>query len=148
LFPMRGRVFSVRFSADGKRIACGSGLDRAGEALVCSYDFTNDGPKALLEIMGMVPGNRKPQYKKQLEDCKMRGIRELARVSVPIAASYAVAFSPDGSTVAAAGSDGKVRFLNTPSGAVMKVFVSGPFSPEVAPQSKPAWSASSKPIAE
>src|ERR1051325_450010 len=36
LFPMTGRVFSVRFSADGKRIACGSGLDRVGEQVVCS----------------------------------------------------------------------------------------------------------------
>ena len=56
LFPMTGRVFSVRFSADGKRIACGSGLDRAGELLVCSYDYTNDVPKALRDIMGKVPG--------------------------------------------------------------------------------------------
>jgi WD40 repeat protein len=42
LFPMTGRVFSARFSADGKRIVCGSGLDRVGELLVCSYDYTND----------------------------------------------------------------------------------------------------------
>ncbi len=40
LFPMSGRVFSVRFSAEGKRIACGSGLDRTGEILVSSFDST------------------------------------------------------------------------------------------------------------
>src|SRR5580765_2363835 len=39
LFPMTGRVFSARFSADGTRIVCGSALDRAGEVVICTYDF-------------------------------------------------------------------------------------------------------------
>src|SRR5947209_3251465 len=60
LFPMNGRVFAVRFSADGKRIACGSGLDRSGELAVCTYDYTNDVPKVLRDIMGKVPSTRKP----------------------------------------------------------------------------------------
>ena len=57
LFPMSGRVFSARFSADGKRIACGSSLDGQGEVMVCSYDFTNDVPQNLRDIMGKVPGS-------------------------------------------------------------------------------------------
>src|SRR6185295_2202370 len=88
LFPMTGRVFTVRFSADGKRIACGSGLDRAGELLVCSYDYTNEVPKALRDIMGKVPGNRKAEEKKQLEDYKKLGIREIARATVPHSEIY------------------------------------------------------------
>src|SRR3989442_14927549 len=91
LFPMSGRVFSVRFSADGKRIACGSGLDRSGELLVCSYDYTNDVPKELREIMGKVPRTRKPEEQKQLDDYKTKGIREIARVPVPQSAIYSVA---------------------------------------------------------
>src|SRR5207253_2103917 len=94
LFPMQGRVFSVRFSADGKRIVCGSGLDRAGEVLVCSYDYTNDVPSELRKIMGRVPGQRKPEDQKQLEDYKKQGIREIARVAVPQSAIYSVAFTP------------------------------------------------------
>ena len=45
LFPMSGRVFSIRFSADGKRIVAGSSLDGAGEVVISGYDFTNDVPK-------------------------------------------------------------------------------------------------------
>jgi hypothetical protein len=60
LFPMPGRVFSARFSADGRRIACGSSLDGAGEVVVYSYQYTNDVPKNLRDIMGKVPGSRKP----------------------------------------------------------------------------------------
>ncbi len=33
LFPLTGRVFSVRFSADGKQIAAGSSLDGTGEVV-------------------------------------------------------------------------------------------------------------------
>src|ERR1044071_2930692 len=101
---MSGRVFSVRFSPDGKRIACGSGLDRAGELFVCSYDFTNDVPKALRDIMGKVPKTRKPEEQKQLDDYKKEGIREIARVTVTNSEVYSVAFSPDGARVAAGGS--------------------------------------------
>src|SRR5438477_4948317 len=128
LFPMSGRVFSVRFSADGKRIACGSGLDRAGEVLVCSYDYTNDVPKPLRDIMGKVPSTRKPDEQKQLEDYKKQGIREIARTSVPQSVIYSVAFTPEGDTVAAAGSDGMVRLFNATNGTVTKEFDSVPLS--------------------
>src|SRR5207237_7746436 len=106
LFPMTGRVFAVRFSADGKRIACGSGLDRSGELLVCSYDYTNDVPKPLRDIMGKVPGARKPEEQKQLDDYKTQGMREIARVPVRQAALYTLSLAPDGAQVAGAGTEG------------------------------------------
>jgi len=139
LFPMPGRVFSVRFSADGKRIACGSSLDGTGEVLACSYDYTNDVPKNLRDIMGKVPGTRTPEQRKQLEDYKKEGIRELARVVVSNSAIYAVAFTPNGNTIAAAGSDGKVRLLDAASGAVTKEFLSVPGVEENVIVAKPAW---------
>src|SRR5205807_10056649 len=101
LFPMQGRVFSARFSPDGKRIACGSGLDRAGEVLVCSYDYTEDVPKALRQIMGKVAGSRKPEEQKQIDDYKKQGIREISRVTISNSAIYSVAFSADGNLIAA-----------------------------------------------
>jgi WD40 repeat protein/mono/diheme cytochrome c family protein len=139
LFPMTGRVFSVRFTIDGKRIACGSGLDRSGELLVCSYDYTNDVPRLVREIMGKVPDTRKPEEKQKLEDYKQQGIRELARVSVPNSAIYSLAFTPDGNTVAAAGSDGIVRLFNATNGAVLKEFVSVPLVKDAIVQTRPAW---------
>jgi len=130
LFPMTGRVFSVRFSADGKSIACASALDRSGELLICSYDYTNDVPKPLRDIMGKVPGARKPEEQKQLEDYKKQGIREIARVAMPKSALYSVAFAPDGKSVAAAGSDGMIRLFNATNGVVLKEFVSVPLTKE------------------
>ena len=148
LFSMTGRVFSVRFSPDGKRIACGSGLDRAGELFVCSYDFTNDVPKALRDIMGKVPGARKPEEQKQLDDYKKEGIHEIARQSVPHSEIYSVAFSPDASQIAAGGSDGMVRVFNATNGAVLREFVSVPIAPGPVASARPAWAATASQNAE
>ncbi|MEO6182443.1 MAG: c-type cytochrome domain-containing protein, partial [Verrucomicrobiota bacterium] len=139
LFPMMGRVFDVRFSADGKRIACGSGLDRAGELVVCSYNFTNEVPKNLRDIMGKVPATRKPEEQKQLADYKAQGIREMARVSVPRSEIYSVAFSPDGNKVAAGGSDGMVRLYNATNGNVIKEFLSVPLTKGIMATARPSW---------
>ena len=139
LFPTTGRVFSVRFSADGKRIAYGGGLDRAGELVVCSYDFTNEVPKNLRDIMGKVPKTRSAGEQKQLDDYKKEGIREIARVTVTNSEIYSVAFSPDGAKVAAGGSDGRVRIFNTTNGAVLKEFVSVPITKGALAAAKPAW---------
>src|SRR5262252_3625235 len=139
LFPMTGRVFSVRFSLDGKRIACGSGLDRTGELLISSYNYTNDVPRLVREIMGKVPDSRKPEEKQRLEDFKQQGIHELARVTVTNSAVYAVAFSPDGDIVAAAGSDGMIRFFNATNGVVLKEFVSVPLATGPIAEVRPAW---------
>jgi len=139
LFPLRGRVFGARFSADGKRIACGSALDGQGEVVICSYDYTNDVPKNLRDIMGKVPGSRKPEEQKQLDDYKKEGIRELARTTVPNSGIYCVAFAPDGQTVAVSGSDGRVRFINATNGTVTRDFVSVPLNDAGPPVTKPAW---------
>ncbi|NOS70023.1 MAG: DUF1549 domain-containing protein [Verrucomicrobia bacterium] len=139
LFPTTGRVFSVRFSADGRRIAYGGGLDRAGELVVCSYDFTNEVPKALRDLMGKVPGNRKPEEKKRLEEYKKQGIHEIARAAVPHSEIYSVAFSPDGNRIAAGGSDGIVRFFNATNGSVIKEFVSVPITKGAVVAARPAW---------
>ena len=47
---------------------------------------------------------------------------------------YSVAFNPDGSAVAAAGSDGIVRLFNATNGAVIREFVSVPIAKRVVVQ--------------
>jgi WD40 repeat protein len=141
LFPMTGRVFTVRFSPDGKRVAAASGLDRAGELLVCSYDYTNDVPKELRQLMGKVPGSRKPEEQRQLDDYKKQGIREIARTAIPESAIYAIAFSPDGSQIAAGGSDGMIRLINATNGSIAKSFLSVPVAKDSVAEVKPPGAA-------
>ena len=143
LFPTTGRVFSVRFSPDGRRIAYGGGLDRSGELVVCSYDFTNDVPKSLRDLMGKVPNQRKPEEQKQLDDYKKQGIHEIARVTVTNSEIYSIAFSPDGTRIVAGGSDGMVRIFNATNGAIVQQFVSVPITKGTIVTAKPAWASSS-----
>jgi hypothetical protein len=139
LFPMTGRVFSARFSVDGKRIVCGSSLDNAGEVLVCSYDYTNDVPKNLRDIMGKVPGARNADERKQLEEYSKQGIHEIARAAISNSAIYSVSFNPSAAILAAAGSDGMIRFLDATNGAILKVFPSAPVTKDFVASAKPAW---------
>ena len=143
LFPTTGRVFSVRFSADGKRIAYGGGLDRSGELVVCSYDYTNEVPKSLRDLMGKVPNQRKPEEQKQLDDYKKQGIHEIARAAVTNSEIYSIAFSPDGTKIIAGGSDGMVRIFNATNGAIIQQFVSVPITKGTIVAAKPAWAARS-----
>ncbi len=148
LFPVTGRVFSARFSADGRRIAYGGGLDGAGELVVCSFDFTNEVPKALRDIMGKVPDTRKPEEQKQLDDYKKEGIHEITRAAIPRSEIYSAAFSPDGNLIAAGGSDGMVRFFNATNGAVIKEFLSVPLTKGVMAAARPSWAPAAKTVPE
>ncbi len=139
LFPITGRVFSARFSADGRRVAYGGGLDRAGEMVVCSFDYTNEVPKNLRDLMGKVPSSRSADEQKQLDDYKKEGIRELTRAATPHSEIYSVAFSPDGNTVVAGGSDGMVRLFNATNGSVVKEFISVPIAKGTLAAARPSW---------
>jgi WD40 repeat protein len=132
LFPMTGRVFSVRFSPDGKRIVAASSLDGAGEVVVCSFDYDVDVPAEVKAVMGKVPNSRSPAEKELLTKYRESGVKLLARVPLPGSAIYAAAFQPDGKVVAVAGSDGQVRLVDVEQGKLAREFQPAPLSPAAA----------------
>jgi WD40 repeat protein/mono/diheme cytochrome c family protein len=129
LYPMVGRVFGTRFSADGRLIAACSSLDNHGEVLLASYDYTEDVPKELIRIMGKVPGTRTPEEKQALADYRAKGMRLIARIPHDKTGVYAVAFQPDGKVLASAGGDGKIRLFDTKDGKLIKEFAPAPVQP-------------------
>ena len=123
LFPLTGRVFALRFSADGKRVAAAGGLDGKGELVVAEYGLTADVPKPILDIMAKVPGEtrRKGSQRtdaewKTLDEYRAGATRELARIPLP-STGYAVAFHPTTGDVAVSGGDGVVRLYDSAGGA-------------------------------
>ncbi len=126
LYPLSGRIFSVRFNADGKIIAAGSSLDGKGAVSVSTYDYAGDVPQPILAIMAKVPGTRSSKEKEDLEAFKKKGVKELANMQIPQSGIYALAVSPDGKFVAAAGADGVVRLIDVAQGKVTKGFSPAP----------------------
>jgi WD40 repeat protein len=129
LFPMAGRVFSVRFSNDGKRIVCSSSLDGHGEVMVCGYDYAADVPADLKQIMGKVPTSRNEAENAAMKAYRDKGLKLVSRLAVAETPVYAVALDPQGKVVAAGGADGQVRLIDADSGKLLKAFLPVPITP-------------------
>ena len=95
---MKGRIFSVAVSRDGKRIAAGSSLDAAGEVQVYAYEFDTGLPDDIKKINEKVVTDRNPQERETLEKYHTEGTKLIAETNVT-AAVYAVAFRPDGQVI-------------------------------------------------
>jgi WD40 repeat protein/mono/diheme cytochrome c family protein len=132
--PMPGRIYSVAISDDGKRIAAGSSLDGAGEVNVYSYEFDTTLPPKIKAIQEKVVTTRSPAEVAELDKYHREGAKQIANVKVPLGAVYAVAFRPGGKTLAAAGSDGKVRLINPENGSLIKEFAPVTVTPRAATQ--------------
>lgn len=122
-FPaLKGRIFSVAVSRDGKRIAAGSSLDGSGEVRIYAYDFDTNVPKELMAIMGKRVNQRSAEEKAKLAAYRKQGVTVLAGTEIPESSIYAVSFSADGKAIAAAGSDGFVRLIDSEDGTLIRQF--------------------------
>ena len=107
---MEGRIYAVAFAPDGKSFAAGSSLDGKGAVNFYNYDFNTEMPAEILAIEDKA--GRTEEEKKQ-GGSALHERREAARAACrSMRGVYALAYQPDGKAVAAAGEDGKVRFID------------------------------------
>lgn len=117
-FPaMRGRIFSVDYSADGTRIVAASSLDGKGQVFTFSAEFDPAMPEDIKAIVQKVSTSQSAEERARLQEYITSDVALLTQTEIP-AAVYAVAYAPDGGTIAAAGADGTIRLINPADGSV------------------------------
>ena len=123
-FPkLRGRVFSVAFSADARRVVAGSSLDGQGTIGVFGMDPDPEIPDDVREVLHKPTHERSEEEKTELQEHFAEHIETLAEVQVKTGAIYAVAVHPDNKQIAAAGTDGHVYFLDAETGEQTESFL-------------------------
>ncbi|MFV1993826.1 MAG: DUF1549 domain-containing protein, partial [Verrucomicrobiales bacterium] len=123
-FPaMAGRVWSAAYAPDGKRIAAGSSYNGKGALNIYKSDYGMELPEEVAAIYSKPARlKRSEAEQKILEDFHSGGTALIA--SLPLDSEvYAVAFSADGKTVAAAGGDGRIRLVDATTGKIRRSFL-------------------------
>ena len=129
---MTGRIFSVRFSKDGKKFTAASSLDNTGQVVIYADDGTAAVTDKIKAIIAKAADKRTSAENIELDKFQTQGIKLVAKLDVPGTGIYSVAFNPDGNTVAAAGQDGIIRFIQTTDGKIAKQFPAAPITAGIA----------------
>ncbi|MDR3638179.1 MAG: DUF1553 domain-containing protein [Isosphaeraceae bacterium] len=130
-FPaMKGRVYDVAISRDGKRLAAGSSSDNTGEVDV--YTFVDEAkvPDNIKAIADKPLAQRKPEEIVALDKYEADRFQPTGKVDVSKGAVYAVALSADGQHLAAGGADGVIRLIDPAKGTITKEFAPAPLGPQ------------------
>lgn len=125
--PVAGRINDVAITPDGKFAVAVSSLEGQGYLKVYSLDVNPEIPEEIKAIQAKRVANQTPEEKKKLEDFVSREVKALGELALPTNL-YAVAFEPNGSRIATAGSDGTVRLINTADAKVLAEFSPVPMS--------------------
>ena len=115
---MPGRVQSVSVSPDGKRIAAASSLDGEGFIHVYSYEFDTAQPANIKAIVSKVVTSQSKEEKETLRAFVTKDAKQISDSKITTGGIYSVAFHPTGAYLAAGGTDGIIRIINSETGQV------------------------------
>ncbi|HEX3601163.1 MAG TPA: DUF1549 domain-containing protein, partial [Lacipirellulaceae bacterium] len=118
-----GRVFSVDITRDGSTLAAGSSLDGHGTVNVYHMEPTPKIPDNIQAILNKPVQARTADETALLHKHFEDGVKTPVKFEVAEGGVYAVALSPKGDRVAAAGSDGTIRIIDTQKSSLITSFV-------------------------
>lgn len=117
--PMPGRIQSIVISKDGTRVAAGSSLNGVGHVHVYSYEFDTAQPENIKKIVLKRVTGQTPEEKRTLDAYVRKDVKQISHTTLDSTGIYAVDYHPDGKSIACAGNDGLIRFLDPESGKLM-----------------------------
>ncbi|MCA9044933.1 MAG: DUF1549 domain-containing protein, partial [Planctomycetaceae bacterium] len=133
---MPGRIYGVDYAPDGNTVACGSSLDGKGFVHIYKSEFDSTMPKDIEGIVQKVVTTQSQEEKDKLEAYITANVEVLHTIEVP-GGVFAVTYSTDGKTIAVAGPDGNVRYINAADGTIQSTWapveVAPPAQDSVAP---------------
>jgi WD40 repeat protein len=127
-----GRIFAVRYSPDGLRVAAASSFEGMGEVRVYQASTGAHPQFAALAALPVLAGRLSPLF----YATDFRTNRLVSRFEGQQGGVFALAYRPDGKQVASAGFDGVVRLNDVETGKLVKEFVPVPLSRTVTVTSK------------
>ena len=119
--------YAVAFSPDGTKFAAAGSLDGKGTLNFYNYDFNTEMSADMLAIEGKDEGARNDDEKARLAAHYVSETKLLATLPLE-GGAYTICYRADGASIAVAGEDGKVRFVNTADAKVVKEFLPVPIS--------------------
>ncbi len=130
---LKGRIFSVAFSPDGKRLAAGSSLDGTGYLGIYSYEVDGSLPEELKKVLETVASQRKPEDREKVEAYHRENVSQLAQAEFAKNPVYALTFHPSGKQLAVSGDDGMIRLLDASDASTLQEFSAVPLTEEATP---------------
>ena len=119
---MEGRIYAVAFSPDGTKFAAAGSLDGKGTLNFYNYDFNTEMPADMLAIESRDEGARNDAEKAKLAAHYLSDTKVLGTLPLD-AGQFALRWLRDGSGVAIAGEDGKVRIISAAEPKIVKEFM-------------------------
>ncbi len=126
-FPgLKGRIFDVAISDDGRRLAAGSSSEGTGEIVVFTSVPEEKVPDNIKAIAAKPAAQRNAQEIIAIDKYEADRFQQSAKVEVTKGGVYALALSADGQHLAAGGADGTIRLIDPSNGNIVKEFGPAP----------------------
>lgn len=122
-FPaLKGRIFGVAMSPDGKTFAAVSSLNGNGQLGIYEYPKDTSLPDNLKKILSQTGSTKRAEVIAYVT----KDVKVLHTIDVQNVSLFSATYSPDSKTVAVSGADGNIRLIDVSTGKALHLFTAAP----------------------
>ncbi|MFN0129709.1 MAG: DUF1549 domain-containing protein [Verrucomicrobiales bacterium] len=144
---MPGRVFELAWRPDGRAFAAAASGAAGGLVRVMAAEYDSALPDDIKKIVEKEAAGHSAEERQRLEAYLTADTRVLAELSVAGDRLYALDWHPDGTQLAVAGSQGRVRIVDAGTGRETRSFAVVPVDPAALARTRPVLPTPLPPVA-